>query len=757
MGQANFQPTWAFIKKPPGYPSWPAVGKQEMIWNTNHNYLHTRLSPYADYDSTLFGGFTKEPFYWIGIEDAGKGLSGLKMTEAKFDGRLFPLGSAPIDVIRVAKFLGSGRGIPWLAKQFLLQTASPYNERRIYNPTSPLIAAGMGLALGSVRPERSFDTSGGLVGMATTLLGSAGSTIFGPPKTNPVSGTTLASNPDALPSINKTTATKALLRAGDALRAKTHLTQAWQGKGSKRPSLLGVLTSMFQNFIPQKQDAKYRSDEATYGLMIGAGQAYFTYKTRRGGTLDFHQLFIGGGSISRPEGDYPPEAARLFINPDGTPKIVKVLRLPSVGSVDGKVVGYSVDESTDKNSPGYRYGDAMGVQKSKDYEASDVMIQYKYYTDDAFPTKDPDKDKADTQKINETLKNTVKAIREASEGTYKFDDSEPGLVRVGSFTYDYNRLIGSKKQTTGKPSAKNQPLSTISIYRNSGVRVVTSDMVDSPDKSLKLPTNGKFDAINTLKVLDKHHMKYELVKGQPEWKPYNDDQIALYFYDVVNEKYIPFRASIKGLSEIGNATWEELPFIGRADRVYSYGGFNRNANFTIQIVISSIAELVPTWQRINYMHTAIKPSNYTSAELVLSGNKVTDRFMIPPMFMLTLGDFYREQPILIQSVTVTVPDDASWETLNEDNSPQGWNYLANMMHLSGDLRFGQFPREVDLAFSIVLLEKERAVVGGVNFGHAPRNEDFNGWNTNAVPTGGEPNKLNKALLVDVVNPGFEYQ
>jgi hypothetical protein len=225
------------------------------------------------------------------------------------------------------------------------------------------------------------------------------------------------------------------------------------------------------------------------------------------------------------------------------------------------------------------------------------------------------------------------------------------------------------------------------------------------------------------------------------WDPYRHDQIQFYFYDLVNDNFIPFRAAIKGIAENGNASWEEMPFIGRADRVYSYGGFNRNLALTFQIVIGSIAELAPTWQRINYLTTLIKPSNYTTDNF----NRVTDRFMIPPMVMFNLGDMYTDQPVLIQSITTTIPDDASWETINEFNSDQ-WQYLATYIK-APQVLYGQLPRTVDLNLSMILLEKERAVIGGANFGNAPRLDDFSDWNTQRR---GTPNKLQQSLVVNVV-------
>ena len=196
----DFQPTWALIKKPSGYPEYPSTGKIEMIWNTNKTSLYHRLSPYTDYDTTLLGKLVgdKEPFYYIYPDESNKGLSALR----KYESQAFPLGSGPIDIIRVSKFLVSGRGIGFLAKQFLLQTGNPYNETRVYNPTSPIIAASNAVLLGAVRPQRFVDTSGGLSGIATSLLGSAGSAIMGAPKTDPPSGTTgLGALSDSMKSI----------------------------------------------------------------------------------------------------------------------------------------------------------------------------------------------------------------------------------------------------------------------------------------------------------------------------------------------------------------------------------------------------------------------------------------------------------------------------------------------------------------------------------------------------------------------------
>ena len=123
------------------------------------------------------------------------------------------------------------------------------------------------------------------------------------------------------------------------------------------------------------------------------------------------------------------------------------------------------------------------------------------------------------------------------------------------------------------------------------------------------------------------------------------------------------------------------------------------------------------------MASAVKPSNYTA------GKKVNDaqfnRFIVPPMFMLTIGDLYRFQPIVITSINVNIPDDASWETLNEKNSANGWSYLNGIISAPNlGKNYGQLPREAEIAITCNLLEKERATVGGSHFGHEPRVDNW---------------------------------
>ena len=89
-----------------------------------------------------------------------------------------------------------------------------------------------------------------------------------------------------------------------------------------------------------------------------------------------------------------------------------------------------------------------------------------------------------------------------------------------------------------------------------------------------------------------------------------------YFYDIYNQKYIPFRATVKGISERSVSTWDDFQYIGNADKVYNYKGFTRGLGFSFTVVAMSVKELLPMWQRINYLMGLTKPANYKNGFIV---------------------------------------------------------------------------------------------------------------------------------------------
>lgn len=752
--QQTIKPETGLIKIPLNYPTDPAPGKLQLLLENNEHSIYHRFSPYADYDSglvdKLLGFGSKQPYLYDYIDEAKKGLSGLR----RFEGRLFPIGSAPRDVIRVTKFLASGQGVVFLGKQFILQANQAFNETQLYNPTSPIVAAGMSLALGQVRPMRHIDIFGGLGGIARSLLGSLGGaladTFFGASTVAPPPGT---AGQGALPN-NYPNGGKGLIRGKTATAGLTEFNKVWaptSNKFSWGNIAKSIISSIIPFTFPKRQPAgtKYRADEGSYGIMIQGGNR-FTYFGNGGSEYQFGQSWVAGANGIRKSGQYTNLPYTVYNKPDGTsatkPASGGIFSTINLGGTTIQV-GYSIEPSTIESKPGVRYGDSVGVVNDTEYEASPILLQYAEYVkeENEYPTKQTEQSKI--EKTNTLLQRVIGKI---NSGVYTatVPDDSPVISSGKSKTNGYDRIF---KVTDGQPGKS--PLlynaGVLSAYRDTNVRMVDNTITtDAVNKSLKLPGVANFDAINTLVVLPgertgkARNIKSPMLKDWNTWEPYKDDQIAFFFYDVVNDKYIPFRATVKGISESSAANWEEMNFIGRADRLYSYGGFSRQLSFNFDVVIGSIVELAPTWKRINYLMSLVKPARYT--KLKTSDEMSYNRFMIPPMVWLTIGDIYKKQPIVINNISITIPDDATWETLNEENSKDGWSYLVDYIKPSAawieNKLYGQFPREAKLNVTCVLLEKERAIAGSANFGHAPHGDQYLATDIDSNPA------MHKALV-----------
>ena len=739
----------------------------QLLIQANSKYLYHRLSPYSGNGIAINN--------YIYIDEKGKGLNSI----VRRDSRTLPIGSSLVDVKRVSNVMFSKRGGSFLAKQMQLSAQNAFNETRMFNPTSPIVAAGMGASFGLTgRPQRNFDTSAGLGGMLGSMVGGLIGKLLDSGKVNPPDGTIGWSLPRSMQNIGG----KGLLRASTANSGRAHFDKVWVG--AKKPGfgqMLGALvTSMFpvlNIFSSQRQRGiLMRSDEESYATMIRSDSTRFEYEGSLESGHTISQRWIAGGdgiymNVKKSRND---DREQIFIPKANGSGYYKQRTGSSLKRGWGRIGAsrYNEQQKNVQGEYGIRYGNSYGVDKygdESDYKGSDIVVAWDYYENpnNEYPSKQSNT-KA-VERITSEFNRIIENIRKASNGLYKIDvPNESGIFNTGKMTLEkgveldqwgtpkstanktklngYDRvMININKDKKRGDDPRNYPLSSLRDYRNAkakDLRLLDNTIAPTENSSYRFSTNGQNDYINLLEVLDKDKKFNDNVK---EWEPYKDDLIAFFFYDVVNERYIPFRATVNGISENGVASWEELAFIGRADKVYSYGGFNRSLSFNFKVVISSIAELFPTWKRINYLTTLIKPARYTSKT---EGDSY-DRFLIPPMVMLNIGDMYRDQPILIQSIGLTIPEDAAWETFNEDNRRDGWSgwsYLCNYIKAPKAL-YGQLPREVDINMTVVLLEKERPIVGGANFGHYPRVNDWYDFNESTVPNPGKRNTLHENLVV----------
>jgi len=198
------------------------------------------------------------------------------------------------------------------------------------------------------------------------------------------------------------------------------------------------------------------------------------------------------------------------------------------------------------------------------------------------------------------------------------------------------------------------------------------------------------------------------------------DLVRFWFYDIANNKYIPFRATVKSINERYTSDWDNFQYVGNADKIYNYKGFTRTLGFSFTVLATSVYQLLPMWKRVNYLLNLSKPAKYFNNE-----------FIVPPLVRLTIGDMYKNQPIIITNMSLSIPDNATWETLPQET--QVYNYynglfprtapkaVGGTLNQNGNSNIGayvaQMPMEVDLTIDCNVLEIDKPeVLDTVNFG-----------------------------------------
>jgi hypothetical protein len=723
-------------KLPVGFQNDRSPGEITRLFTENHGLIYSGASAKTANSGLLSFG-PRQPFITVNIDDAGKGINRIR----KYDSRAFPIGSSIRDIERITKWSVTGNGIIFLGKQLMLQGYNAYNETKIYNPAMPIVAVASKGSLGLITPPtRHIEPSlGGVLGALG--LGRVAS-AFNKDKPNAPSGTVAKTNPTALPS-NASDGVKGTLRGATATSGYNNLISKVQS--SKAPSKFNLTnyfrsSTLFGAFMPvgQPKGTIYRADEGSYGMYLNSNKFQApTGINIQSGEKSVYQVWFGGskGKAETRKGndsDTSPVRARLFRSAKRYPILISLsgeMRGTSIfpfPKLDGNEVGSKIENRDGETN---KYGNSVGAKVEVDagFKNSEMLVNLAYYSkeDEKFPTKFSDPASIEVDLIRKNLESVVNRLARKND-VYEVD---PTYVASPQFAYDkigYDYLSGytRNKDSVGKNEYNGIAAGYLSRFK--GRRTV--DSIGQPDSNNKLNIGfagtHTADKINLLEPLSVDEMS----EYDPKYDSYRSDIIAFFFEDVVNGKFIPFRATVKGITEGMNAEWNDVSYIGRADKLYSYKGFSRNLSFSFTVHVSSISELLPTWKRISYLCSLVKPSNYTRG---MASESVSSRFAIPPIMNITIGDLYKNQPCFMTNISMTIPDDATWETFGEDGgnvedvATKDWTYLHSVIRFKDSFgKYAQLPLTAEFNLTLNLIEKEKAIAGGAQFGDAYRDIDL---------------------------------
>jgi hypothetical protein len=145
-----------------------------------------------------------------------------------------------------------------------------------------------------------------------------------------------------------------------------------------------------------------------------------------------------------------------------------------------------------------------------------------------------------------------------------------------------------------------------------------------------------------------------------------------------------FRATLTGFTDDFSPGWNNINIMGRPDGSYIYTAFERTVSFTFRVAALSRSEMIPIWRKLNYLATYTMPDFSTARA---SG----------PMMRLTLGNLFQETPGFLNSFSISIPDDATWDIAEDADE----NNLAK-----------QLPTVVDVSVGYTVIADYRPQLGG---------------------------------------------
>ena len=113
--------------------------------------------------------------------------------------------------------------------------------------------------------------------------------------------------------------------------------------------------------------------------------------------------------------------------------------------------------------------------------------------------------------------------------------------------------------------------------------------------------------------------------------------------------YMNFRSYIDSFSDSYSADWKAQSYMGRGEKFYKYGGFDRSISLAFTVVSRNEKEVGTVYSKLNYLASSLAPT-YTPLGY-MAGN----------ICKMTVGDYIYEQYGFISSLTYDIPEEASWD------------------------------------------------------------------------------------------------
>jgi len=150
----------------------------------------------------------------------------------------------------------------------------------------------------------------------------------------------------------------------------------------------------------------------------------------------------------------------------------------------------------------------------------------------------------------------------------------------------------------------------------------------------------------------------------------NDDQNRL----------IDFKAYIEAWSDGTQGEWNEIRYMGRAEKLYKYNGFSRAGSVTFLVPALSRGDMIANYRKLNALIWATAPDYSDGSQ------NTTPGLMRGSIVNFTMGNYFRRMPCIIKNINYTEIEGMGWD-INR-------NTAGEIITPDNDLYVGQLPKGI---------------------------------------------------------------
>ncbi len=114
------------------------------------------------------------------------------------------------------------------------------------------------------------------------------------------------------------------------------------------------------------------------------------------------------------------------------------------------------------------------------------------------------------------------------------------------------------------------------------------------------------------------------------------------------EEILQFRAFLDGISDAFNYSWQDIAYVGRTTPTYLFQSIERAASFNFKVYSFTRAEMEANYKRLNRFIQMTLPEFQSGLP-------------VGPLLKLTIGDWWKENPFILDGFTLTPVDNGSWD------------------------------------------------------------------------------------------------